>query len=96
MQYLVMAYDGTDDEALNRRLAARESHLAGAQALKQSGNLIAGGAILDENDKMIGSTLYVEFDSRAELDAWLAADPYVKGDVWRDIKVTPIRLAVKG
>jgi uncharacterized protein YciI len=43
---------------------------------------------------MIGSTTYVEFESRAELDAWLERDPYVTGDVWRDITITPIRLAV--
>jgi len=95
MQFLVMAYDGKDADALNRRLAAREAHLGGASALKKDGRLIAGGALLDAEDKMIGSTLYVEFDSRAELDAWLQNDPYVKGDVWRDITVHPIRLAFK-
>ncbi len=96
MQFLVLAYDGTDADAINRRLAAREAHIGGAAALKKEGRLIAGGAILDAADKMIGSTLYVEFDSRAELDAWLQNDPYVKGDVWRDITVQPIRLAFKG
>jgi uncharacterized protein YciI len=44
---------------------------------------------------MIGSTLYVEFDSRAELDSWLEQDPYVTGGVWKDITVQPIRLAMK-
>ncbi|MDO7565736.1 MAG: YciI family protein, partial [OM182 bacterium] len=62
--------------------------------LKNKGNLIAGGAILDDAGSMIGSTTYVEFESRAELDAWLERDPYVTGDVWRDITITPIRLAV--
>lgn len=95
MQFLVIAYDGKDAEALNRRLAAREAHIGGAAALKREGKLIAGGAILDAADKMIGSTLYVEFDTRAELDAWLQKDPYVTGDVWRDITVHPIRLAFK-
>ena len=95
MQFLVMAYDGTDDDALARRMAARDAHLAGVNTLKQNGKLIAGGAILDDAGKMIGSTVYVEFDSRQELDAWLKTDPYVTGDVWRDITVVPIRLAVK-
>ena len=95
MQFMVIAYDGTDADALNRRLAAREAHLAGAAALKETGQLLAGGAILNAEDRMIGSTLYVEFPSRAELDSWLQNDPYVKGDVWRDITVHPIRLAFK-
>lgn len=94
MQFMVVAYDGTDEQALARRLAVRSAHLDGAAALKESGNLIAGGAILDDAGEMIGSTTYVEFESRAELDAWLAQDPYVTGDVWRDITITPIRLAI--
>ena len=94
MQFMIVAYDGTDEDALNRRLAVRDSHIAGAIELKNKGNLIAGGAILDGAGSMIGSTTYVEFESRAELDAWLERDPYVTGDVWRDITITPIRLAV--
>jgi len=94
MQFMIVAYDGTDEDALNRRLAVRDSHIAGAIELKNKGNLIAGGAILDDSGSMIGSTTYVEFESRAELDAWLERDPYVTGDVWRDITITPIRLAV--
>ena len=94
MQFMVVAYDGTDEGALNRRLAVRDSHIAGAIEPKNKGNLIAGGAILDDAGRMIGSTTYVAFESRAELDAWLESDPYVTGDVWRDITITPIRLAV--
>ena len=47
MQFMIVAYDGQDEGALNRRLAVRDSHIAGAIALKNAGNLIAGGAILD-------------------------------------------------
>lgn len=95
MQFMVTAYDGKDDGALNRRMSVREAHIEGANQLKDSGHLIAGGAILDEAEQMIGSTMYVEFDSKAELDQWLANDPYVTGKVWQDINVLPIRLAVK-
>ena len=94
MQFVVTAYDGTDDGAPQRRLAAREAHLAGAENLKAEGKLIAGGAILNGDDEMIGSTLYVDFASRIELDEWLASDPYVTGSVWQEITVQPIRLAV--
>ena len=94
MQFLVVAYDGKDKDAKNRRAAARPSHLAEAQELKEAGNIIVGAAILDENEEMIGSTLCVEFESRADLDEWLAIDPYVTEGVWKDITVQPIRLAV--
>ena len=94
MQFMIVAYDGQDEGALNRRLAVRDSHIAGAIALKNAGNLIAGGAILEDAERMIGSTIYVDFASRADLDDWLQQDPYVIGDVWRDITISPIRLTV--
>lgn len=95
MQFMVTAYDGKDDGALDRRLSVRDAHIEGAQQLKEAGHLIAGGAILDEADQMIGSTMFVEFDSKAELDQWLASDPYITSNVWQDISVLPIRLAIK-
>ena len=95
MQFLLTAYDGKDDGALDRRMSVREAHINGANQLKEAGHLIAGGAILDEAEQMIGSTMFVEFDSKAELDQWLASDPYVTGNVWQDISVLPIRLAKK-
>ena len=95
MQFLLTAYDGKDDGALDRRMSVRKAHINGANELKEAGHLIAGGAILDEAEQMIGSTMFVEFDSKADLDQWLASDPYVTGNVWQEISVLPIRLAVK-
>lgn len=95
MQYLITAFDDTDDEAQQRRLDARPAHLSEAAQLKAQGKIIAGGAILNDEDTMIGSTLYVEFDTREELDEWLMSDPYVTGNVWKDVNIIPIRLAVK-
>ncbi|MHA1113740.1 MAG: acetoacetate--CoA ligase, partial [Alphaproteobacteria bacterium] len=48
MQYLVIAMDGADEGAPARRLAVREAHLANAKTLKENGNMLEGGAILDE------------------------------------------------
>ncbi|MFN3163319.1 MAG: YciI family protein [Pseudohongiellaceae bacterium] len=95
MQFMITAYDGTDPKAAERREKARPAHLEGASKLRDRGHLIAGGAILGDNEKMIGSTMYVEFDSREELDAWLLNDPYVTEGVWEDISIQRIRLAIK-
>jgi uncharacterized protein YciI len=94
-QYLVVAWDGTDTEAKARRLAARPAHLAKAGPMGQAGQIMVGGALLDENGEMIGSATIVDFASRAELDAWLATDPYVTGKVWQRIEVHPMRVAVQ-
>lgn len=94
MQFVVIAHDGTDAEAPARRQSAREAHLEGARRLRGSGSILTGGAILDEAGAMTGSVVIVDFESRAALDAWLASDPYVIGDVWRRIEVLPFRVAV--
>jgi uncharacterized protein len=39
---------------------------------------------------VIGSMYILEYDSRAELGKWLEIEPYVIGDVWRDIEIRPV------
>ncbi|MGH7068902.1 MAG: YciI family protein [Acetobacteraceae bacterium] len=93
-QFLVLAYDGTDKDAPGRRRAARPAHFDGIRPMVERGELRAAGAILDDAGGMVGSVVFAEFPSRAELDAWLAQDPYVKHRVWQNIEVRPFRLAV--
>ena len=52
MQFLVVAHDGTDDQALERRMAVREDHLEGARKRAASGMTICGGALLDDDGKI--------------------------------------------
>lgn len=92
-QFVLIAYDGTDADALDRRMAARPAHLENVRRLKANGQFTEGGAILDEAGKMIGSVMIVAFDSRAALDEWLASDPYVTGKVWERYQVQPYRSA---
>lgn len=95
-QYLVIARDGDDPGAPARRQAAREAHLAGIRPRVERGEIVVGGATLDEaTGAMTGSAVVVEFPDRAALDAWLAEDPYVTGDVWRTVEVVPFRVAVE-
>ncbi|MEK0084329.1 YciI family protein [Benzoatithermus flavus] len=92
-QFLVIAHDGTDPEAPARRQAARPAHLAFIRPMVERGEIVAGGAILDEAGVMTGSAVIVDFPDRAALDAWLARDPYVVQGVWQRIEVRPFRLA---
>ncbi len=93
-QYVITARDGTDEGALARRMAARPAHLANVAPMVEAGQLIAGGATLDDAGQMTGSVTIAEFPDRAALDHWLATDPYVVQGVWQTIEVQPSRLAV--
>jgi uncharacterized protein len=92
MQFLVIGYDGTDDKAISRRLAAREGHLAGVLKMQEEGKAIFGTAMLDDQENMIGSVMVMDFPSRMELDAWLKIEPYVKENVWLKIEVMPTQV----
>lgn len=94
-QYLVTAYDGTDADAPARRRDARPTHIEGARAMAERGEIIAGGALLDDAGNPVGSAVVVEFPSRADLDAWLARDPYVTRGVWQRVEVRPMLVAVR-
>jgi len=93
MQFILTGYDGTDSGALERRMKVRESHLEKIADLKKSGNFICGGAILDDNGKMIGSMIVYEFPDRKALDEYLKEEPYIYGKVWEKIDIHPFRLA---
>jgi len=93
MQFLLLAYDGTDDAATERRMSVRQEHLDKIAYLKKSGEFIAGGAILDDEGKMIGSMVLYEFPDRAALDEKLKDEPYFTKGVWKSVEIRPFRLA---
>jgi uncharacterized protein YciI len=93
MQFLLVAYDGTDSGALDRRMKARPEHLEKIAVLKKSGEFLLGGAILSDNGQMIGSMIVYEFPDRAALDISLENEPYIAQGVWKSIEIKPYRLA---
>ena len=92
MQFLVLAYDGKDEEALQRRNAVRPAHLALSEQMAASGQQSYAVALLNEAGNMMGSAIICDFPSREELDVWLAQEPYVTGNVWQQIEVIPCRV----
>ncbi|MDQ0257776.1 uncharacterized protein YciI [Evansella vedderi] len=93
MQYIITAYDGTDEKALERRLGLREEHLKLIESRFEKGEHLYGGALLDEDGKMIGSIMVVDYPTREALDEWLKVEPYVVGNVWQRIDVQPFKVA---
>lgn len=92
-QYLVTAYDHTDDGALKRRMDVRPHHLDGARALKENGNYVLGGAMLNEEGKMIGSTMILQFENEEELETWKRNELYITGGVWESFDIKPFKVA---
>ena len=66
-------------------MEVRPRHLVGVEKLRE--HVICAGGLLDEEGKLKGSVLVMEFDSREELDAYLAQEIYVVEHVWEKIIV---------
>jgi len=93
MQYIITAYDGIDEQAIDRRLIARDEHLRSVEKRVKDGQHLYAAAILDDIGKMIGSMMVVDFPSKDELDNWLKVEPYVVGNVWQKIDIQPCNVA---
>ena len=92
MQYIVIARDYTDNDALSRRMKAREDHIALGDKMVADGKALYGVALFDDDGNMNGSVYIVDFQTREELDNWLKVEPYVVGRVWEKIEVIPCKV----
>ena len=92
MQFMIKALDGEDK--LAKRMEVRPRHLEGMEKMRS--HIICAGGLLDENGKMKGSVLILDFPSRSELDAYLASEPYVLEQVWEQIDVETMNVVIGG
>jgi len=92
MQFMIKALDGKDK--LAKRMEVRPRHLEGMEKL--GSHIICAGGLLDDEGKMKGSVLILDFPSRTQLDAYLAAEPYVVEQVWEKIEVEPLNVVIGG
>lgn len=90
MQFIITAYDG--ENMLDKRMAVRPQHLEGMAKLGD--HVLCAGGLLDDEGKLKGSALVVEFDSRADVDEYLRNEPYVINGVWDKIVVEPINVVI--
>ena len=90
MQFLIKAYDGPN--MLEKRMEVRPRHLEGMSRLSE--HIICAGGLLDEAGKMKGSALIMDFDSRNDLDTYLASEPYVLEKVWEKIEVESMNVVI--
>ena len=92
-QFLILAQEYKDADALSRRLSVREAHLKRVRAEKAEGRFIIGGAKLNEKGNMHGSMLVVQLQNEEVARQWVSEDPYVTGKVWEHIEILPFRVA---
>jgi len=92
-QYIVIAHDFTDANALERRMTARPLHFDMARELKAQSRFIKGGAVLNVEGKMIGSVMLMQFENEEALENWKQNEPYIIQRVWEKIDIRPFIVA---
>ncbi len=90
MQFVITAYDGED--ALEKRLEVRPRHFENLTKIK--GKVICGGGLLDEEGKMKGSVMVMDFENRELFDEYLRTEPYFAEHVWEKVTVEPMNVVI--
>ncbi len=90
MQFIITAYDG--EGMLEKRMQVRPRHLE--NMAKVRGRVVCAGGLLDENGRMKGSVLVMEFENRALLEEYLRSEPYLLEHVWEKVEVEPMNVVL--
>ena len=86
MHFIVHALDRPG--AVADRLANYDAHKAylGSSPLKI---VISGPLLAEDNETMIGSLFLFEAETKAEVVAFNAADPFSKAGIWERVEIHP-------
>ena len=94
MQFVIIAHDYKDSNALDRRLAVRKEHLKFADKMFKQGKWLYASALLDNEGKMNGSIIFCDYQNEDELrNKWLNNEVYVTSKVWEKIEVRKAKVA---
>ncbi len=90
--YFALFYDYVPD-VLQKRTPHRESHLALAREWLAAGKIVLAGAFDPPTE---GALFVFKADSAAEVEAFVAKDPYVKNGVVTGHRVRPWNVVIGG
>ena len=82
MRFALICTDKAD--RLEVRKANRDAHLA---HIASSGVVEMAGPFLNDKGEMSGSLVILEVGSKAEAEAWAAADPYAKAGLFAKVRI---------
>ena len=61
---------------------------------KLSEHIICAGGLLDDEGRMKGSVLVMEFPDRKDLDEYLNTEPYLTEQVWEKVEVEQMNVVI--
>jgi hypothetical protein len=82
MRYALICLDKPN--ALQTRVDNREAHL---DHIRASGVVEQAGPFIDAAGQMCGSLIILTVGSKAEAEAWAAADPYARAGLFQSVMI---------
>jgi hypothetical protein len=89
-QFVMTCFDHKG--ALERRMAVRQAHLD--YVAERRAMVRLAGPMLDDEGQMAGSFFVMEAEDKAAVEAFNAADPYTKNNVFERVEIRPVRITV--
>jgi uncharacterized protein YciI len=89
-RYLMLQYEYVPD-VVERRAPHREEHLRLLRLLKEAGRLLMAGAL---GDPPTGAAIVFVTEDPADVEAFVAADPYVANGLVTSWRILPWNVAV--
>ncbi|KQQ86205.1 YciI family protein [Aureimonas sp. Leaf324] len=86
MHFIVHCLDRPN--AVQDRLAHYDAHKA-YLASASVRSVISGPLVADDNETMIGSLFLLEADTKDEVLAFNAADPFNRAGIWEKVEIHP-------
>ena len=90
MQFIITAYD--EKNMLEKRMEVRPRHLENLSKIK--GKVLCAGGLLDEDGRMKGSVMILDFENRTLLKEYLDSEPYITENVWQDVNVEAMNVVL--
>lgn len=98
MYYVFICEDA--EHVLEKRKSCRPAHLERLHQLAAQNRLLAAGPMMNQDGDnpflagIHGSLIIADFHSLDEAKEWIAADPYVTAEVYRNITVKPFKIVL--
>ncbi len=87
MPYFVFqGFDRPGSETLRGRI--REDHRAHLRQAFPGCRCLLGGPLTDDADRMIGTVLVLDADDRDAAEGFVARDPYMRHDLFKETRLT--------
>ena len=83
MPFIILAHDKPNSERLRAKLRSR--HIA--YLCDRKGQMLAGGAVLDEVGNAIGGMIILDTEDRAAAEHFVGEDPFTTGGVFGSIQI---------